>query len=111
MRGATHYLVVSSVIDVSTAFHGLQTTSFLYIYRSVHDMKRRFTFLFLLFSFLCLSCAAPLPRPPADHLQQLWQTRESTLLPIRHWQLRGRLAGGAAERGGAAALTRERSAA
>ena len=74
-------------------------------------MKRRFTFLFLLFSFLCFSCAAPLPRPPADHLQQLWQTRESALVPIRHWELRGRLAVRADERGGQASLTWKRAAA
>ncbi|HJX17833.1 MAG TPA: lipoprotein insertase outer membrane protein LolB [Acidiferrobacterales bacterium] len=74
-------------------------------------MKRRFTFLFLLFSFLCFSCAAPLPRPPADHLQQLWETRESALVPIRHWELRGRLAVRADERGGQASLTWKRAAA
>jgi outer membrane lipoprotein LolB len=74
-------------------------------------MKRRFTFLFLLFSFLCLSCAAPLPRPPAGHLQQLWETHESALLPIRHWELRGRLAVRADERGGQASLTWKRAAA
>ena len=74
-------------------------------------MKRRFTFLFLLFSFLCISCAAPLPRPPADHLQQLWQARESALLPIQHWELRGRLAVRADERGGQASLTWKRDAA
>lgn len=62
-------------------------------------------------SILCLSCAAPLPRPPADQLQQIWQTRESALLPIQHWELRGRLAVRAAERGGQASLTWKRDAA
>jgi len=99
------------IIGVSTAFHVLRTSSFLSIFRIVHDMKRRHTFLFLLFSFLCLSCAAPLPRPPAEHLQQLWQTRESVLLPIQHWELRGRLAVRANERGGQASLTWKRAAA
>lgn len=74
-------------------------------------MKRRFTFLFLLFSFLCLSCAVPVPRPPAGQIQQLWQTRESALLPIQHWELRGRLAVRAEERGGQASLTWKRDAA
>jgi outer membrane lipoprotein LolB len=69
------------------------------------------SFLFPLFSFLCASCAAPLPRPPADHLQLLWQTRESALLPIQHWELRGRLAVRADERGGQASLTWKRAAA
>jgi outer membrane lipoprotein LolB len=67
----------------------------------------------LLVSFsaiLCLSCAAPLPRPPADQLQQLWQTRESKLLPIQHWELRGRLAVRTDERGGQASLTWKRDA-
>lgn len=69
------------------------------------------SFLFPLFCFLCASCAAPLPRPPADHLQQLWQARESALLPIQHWELRGRLAVRADERGGQASLTWKRDAA
>lgn len=74
-------------------------------------MKRRFTFLFLLFSFLCLSCAAPLPRPPDDHLQRLWQARASALLPIQQWDLRGRLAVRAEEHGGQASFTWKRAAA
>lgn len=74
-------------------------------------MKSHRVFLAGLSSILCLSCAAPLPRPPADHLQQLWQTRESTLLPIQHWELRGRLAVRADERGGQASLTWKRAAA
>jgi outer membrane lipoprotein LolB len=68
--------------------------------------KRRTRALLVSFStILCLSCAAPLPRPPADQLQQLWQTRESKLLPIQRWELRGRLAVRADERGGQASLT------
>jgi outer membrane lipoprotein LolB len=74
-------------------------------------MKFRRVVLFSLFAFLCVSCAVPLPRPPADHLQQLWQARESALLPIRRWELRGRLAVRADERGGQASLTWQRDAA
>ena len=74
-------------------------------------MKSPRAFLVALSSILCLSCAAPLPRPPADQLQQLWQTRESALLPIQHWELRGRLAVRADERGGQASLTWKRDAA
>jgi len=86
-------------------------SSFLHFLRIVHDMKLRRTFLFSLFSILCLSCAAPLPRPSADHLQRLWQARESALAPIQHWELRGRLAVRAEERGGQASLTWKRDAA
>jgi outer membrane lipoprotein LolB len=52
-----------------------------------------------------------LPRPPADQLQQLWRSRELALLPIQHWELRGRLAVRADERGGQASLTWKRAAA
>lgn len=65
-------------------------------------------FLFPLFSFLCTSCATPLPRPPADRLQQIWQARETALAPIRNWELRGRLAVRADERGGQASLSWKR---
>ncbi len=74
-------------------------------------MKFPRAFLVSLFLFLCLSCAAPAPRPPAGHLQQLWQARESALLPIQHWELRGRLAVRADERGGQASITWQRDAA
>lgn len=57
-----------------------------------------------------VGCAAPLPRPSDVHLQQLWQARTSALLPIEHWELRGRLAVRADERGGQASLTWQRSA-
>jgi outer membrane lipoprotein LolB len=60
---------------------------------------------------LCYSCAAPPPRPPASQLQQLWQVHESALLPIQHWELRGRLAVRTDERGGQASLTWKRDAA
>ena len=74
-------------------------------------MKSPRAFLVALSSILCLSCAAPLPRPPADQLQQLWQAREAALLPIQAWELRGRLAVRADERGGQASLTWKRDAA
>lgn len=101
------------IFSATATFHVLRIYFFLHvsIFRIVHDMKRGHAFLFLLFSFLCLSCAAPLPRPPADHLQLLWQARESALLPIQHWELRGRLAVRADERGGQASLTWKRDAA
>jgi outer membrane lipoprotein LolB len=60
---------------------------------------------------LCYSCATPPPRPPANQLQQLWQVHESALLPIQHWELRGRLAVRTDERGGQASLTWKRDAA
>jgi outer membrane lipoprotein LolB len=74
-------------------------------------MKSARAFLAALASILCLSCAAPLPRPPDDQLQRLWQARASALLPIQHWELRGRLAVRAEERGGQASLTWKRDAA
>ena len=74
-------------------------------------MKSARAFLVPLCSVLCLSCAAPLPRPPADHLQRLWQARASALLPIQQWDLRGRLAVRADERGGQASFTWKRAAA
>lgn len=61
-------------------------------------------FLISAFSFLCVSCATPLPRPPGDQLQQLWQVRAARLLPIQHWELRARLAVRADERGGQVSL-------
>lgn len=67
-------------------------------------MSQPRAFFICLFSFLCVSCATPLPRPPADQLQQLWQARASGLLPIQHWELRGRLAVRADERGGQVSL-------
>jgi len=63
-------------------------------------MSRPRAFLISIFSFLCVSCTTALPRPPADQLQQLWQARAPGLLTIQHWELRGRLAVRADERGG-----------
>jgi outer membrane lipoprotein LolB len=68
-------------------------------------------FIPLLCALLCYSCAAPPARPPANQLQQLWQVHESALLPIQHWELRGRLAVRTDERGGQASLTWKRDAA
>ena len=71
----------------------------------------RLPLLFPLFIFLCASCAAPRPSPPAEHVQQLWQARAATLLSIQRWELRGRLAVRTDERGGQASLTWRRDAA
>lgn len=65
----------------------------------------------LMLSVLCHSCASSPPRPPSDQLERLWQAHESALLPIQHWELRGRLAVRVEERGGQASLTWKRSAA
>lgn len=73
-------------------------------------MKSHHAVLVCLSAILCLSCTAPLKRPPDVYLQQLWQARESKLLPIQHWELRGRLAVRTDERGGQAALTWKRDA-
>ena len=73
--------------------------------------EKNFSFLLPLFIFLCASCAAPLSRPPSDQIQQLWRARESALLPIQHWELRGRFAVRTDERGGQASLSWKRAAA
>lgn len=72
-------------------------------------MKLRHTILFSFFTFLCASCTVPLPRPSDDQLQRLWQMRASALLPIQNWELRGRMAVRADERGGQASLTWKRA--
>jgi len=74
-------------------------------------MKFLRVFLVSLFSIQCLSCATPLPRPPANQLERLWQARESALSPIQYWELRGRLAVLVDGRGGQASLTWKRNAA
>lgn len=56
------------------------------------------------FSLLSVSCSAPSPRPADAQSQQLWQQHEAALLPIRHWELRGRLAIRAEDQGGQATL-------
>lgn len=71
----------------------------------------RLPLLFPLFIFLCVSCAAPRPSPPAEQVQQLWQVRAAALLSIQRWELRGRLAVRTDERGGQASLTWRRDAA
>lgn len=68
-------------------------------------MKFPRAFLVSLLLLLCLSCAAPLPRPPAEHVQQLWQARVSALQTVQRWELRGRLAVHSDERGGQASFT------
>jgi len=62
-----------------------------------------------LVAIFCVSCATPLPRPPEDQLQKSWQAHASALLPIEHWELHGRLAVRADERGGQASLTWRRA--
>lgn len=61
-------------------------------------------FFIALSAFLHVSCSAPLPRPADAQLQQLWEQHEAALLPIRHWELRGRLAISADDQGGQATL-------
>ena len=61
-------------------------------------------FFIALSAFLHVSCSAPLPRPADAQLQQLWEQHEAALLPIRHWELRGRLAISADDPGGQATL-------
>ncbi len=71
-------------------------------------MKSPHALLVGLSAIFCISCVAPSPRPPAEQLQQRWQTRASALLQIQRWELRGRLAVRADERGGQASLTWKR---
>ena len=97
-------------VGASATFHNLRALLFLHAFRIVNDMKLQRIVLYSLFSVLCASCAAPLPRPSAENLQQLWQTRESALLPIQHWELRGRLAVRTDARGGQASLSWKRDA-
>jgi outer membrane lipoprotein LolB len=65
----------------------------------------------ILLSLFCISCAAPLPRPPAADLERLWQGYAAALVPLSHWELRGRMAVRTNEHGGQAALTWQRDAA
>ena len=67
-------------------------------------MRLTRSFFLALSAFLYVSCSAPLPRPADAQLQQLWQQHEAVLLPIRHWELRGRLAVRADDQGGQATL-------
>lgn len=79
--------------------------------KSGKSRGKNLSFLIPLFSFLCASCAAPRPSPPAEHVQQLWQARAAALLSIQRWELRGRLAVRTDERGGQASLSWRRDAA
>jgi outer membrane lipoprotein LolB len=71
---------------------------------SARNMKlRRAPFLALVAS-LCAACAAPAPRPSADRIEALWVAHEAATRPLSHWELRGRLAVQADDRGGQASL-------
>jgi outer membrane lipoprotein LolB len=59
---------------------------------------------------LCLSCAAPAPRPPDELLERMWQTRTAVLSPLSYWELRGRLAVRTNGHGGQASLAWQRAA-
>ena len=61
-------------------------------------------FFLALSAFLSVSCSAPVPRPADAQLHQLWQQHQAALLPIQHWELRGRLAVRADDQGGQATL-------
>lgn len=67
-------------------------------------------FFFLPFSFLCLSCAVPVPRPPEAALERLWQTHSAHPASLVQWSLRGRLAVRADSQGGQASLAWQRDA-
>lgn len=67
-------------------------------------MRRVRSFFIAFSAFLYVSCSAPLPRPADVQLQQLWRQHEAALLPIQHWELRGRLAIRADDQGGQATL-------
>jgi outer membrane lipoprotein LolB len=68
-------------------------------------------FSLFLFAFLCLSCAAPVPRPPESELERRWQAHATALAPLANWELRGRLAVRSDARGGQASLSWRREAA
>lgn len=96
--------------------------------RLVPGMTFRHVFLASLFAFLCLSCAAPQPRPPgaaevletqeqfpvrppAAELEQRWREHAAVTTSVSQWELRGRLAVRLDERGGQATLNWTRDAA
>jgi outer membrane lipoprotein LolB len=71
---------------------------------SVRNMKfHRASFLALV-AGLCVACAAPVLRPSADRIEALWAAHEAATRPLSHWELRGRLAVQADDRGGQASL-------
>lgn len=73
--------------------------------RAVRHMSTRRLSPFVLVTCLCVSCAAPLPRPPAPELERLWQVHAGRVAPLSEWQLRGRLAVRIDERGGQASIS------
>lgn len=68
------------------------------------NMKFQRTLLFALVAVLCGACAAPAPRPSADRIEALWTAHEAATRPLSRWELRGRLAVQADDRGGQASL-------
>jgi outer membrane lipoprotein LolB len=67
------------------------------------------SFLVLVCAVLCASCAVPTPRPTDTQIQQLWQAHLAALQPVEHWELHGRLAVSADERGGQATFLWQRN--
>ncbi len=67
-------------------------------------------FLFSFLPVLCLSCTAPVPRPPEAVLERLWQNHSLRLAPLTQWSLRGRLAVRTDSQGGQASLVWQRDA-
>lgn len=55
-------------------------------------------------ALLVTGCAAPSIRPPDALLDQQWRRHVAAVTPIRHWELRGRLAVQTDSRGGQATL-------
>lgn len=67
-------------------------------------MKFRRTLFLALLASLCGACVAPAPRPSADRIEALWKAHETATRPLTRWELRGRLAVQADNRGGQASL-------
>jgi outer membrane lipoprotein LolB len=67
-------------------------------------MKFHRTPFFALVATLCVACVAPAPRPSADRVEALWTAHAAATRPLSHWELHGRLAVQADDRGGQASL-------
>lgn len=68
------------------------------------QMKFHPTLYVVLAAALCGACAAPAPRPSADRIEALWDAHAAATRPLARWELRGRLAVQADDRGGQASL-------